>query len=127
MKKQPLPSSLKQSGWKANQEESLLASAASLYRKIASREEKEADRGPEEATAMLEILLSKPELAKEIEAAPQEELLARRISLWMEQPQTTQAATELGSAAPEAEARFFLTRDLVEIELHRRKATQAVA
>lgn len=124
MKKQPLPPSLKQSGWSANQEENLLDSAASLYQKIADKEEKEADRGPKEATAMLEILLSKPELVNEIESANHESLLAKRISLWMEQPQISQAATELGCAAPEAEAKFFLTRDLVEIELHRRKAIQ---
>lgn len=121
MKKQPIPKNIPTIQWDAKEGKSLKEALSTLYTKIAKGEDKALDRTPSEAKALIDLLENKTEDIKEVENLSQEELLTRRLSLWAEQPERSQAAVVLGEAAPEVETAFLLQRDLVEVELHRRK------
>lgn len=123
MKNQPLPKSLPEIGWAINPQKSLSENLGEAYKALSEGKGNQASgRSREEATFLLAQLTS-PQgdlLCKGTEALKQEDLLAKKLSLWAETPSVSEIGTELAEAAVEIETQFLLQKDVVQCEIHRR-------
>jgi hypothetical protein len=122
MSKKPITAKVNAAGWSLNIQEPLVTNLRRLYSALVEgRGNEEADRSLEESRNLLAHTLSPEGKARcrELEALKDEDLLARRISLWVEAPKAN--AADLAEAKIEFETSLLWEKDAVQTEIHRRQ------